>query len=256
MNILSKLWGVVKQLPTQSHRLWRKASHPIIRFGCSLGGYYTSSPVVLSRSFRPKWFMKQAEDKAVKFVRCPGMFDTMQQGYLIVAHADIHIRATSHSVHVKIPNVDGNPQLIPSNMDLEIVKGIAPCNGVPPLVWKVPMPWGIHMPEGYSAHLYPALMQSPELYDKLFVFPGTVDYDEFNTGNFIFQVMCPCDFVIPQGTPLIHLLPFKREDFHATSGPATPIERDRHLYGFTTRVMGAYRRLHLKKKTYTIEVTK
>lgn len=256
MNVFTKLFKLASKLPRKAYDLWRKASHPVIHFACSIGGYYTSSPVSLSRTFRPEWFKKQAEDKSVKFVRCPGMFDIMQQGYIIYAHADIHIKATAHSVHVKMPMVNGNGQLMPAEMDMEIVKGIAPYEGVKPMIWKIPMPWGIHMPEGYSAHVMPAFMHAPHLYQHLFVFPGTVDYSEFNTCNFIFTAIRPCDIVIPQGTPLVHILPFKREDFHATSGPATQLQRDRHMFGFQTRVMGAYRRLHLKKKIYTIEVTK
>lgn len=245
----------------EAYKKWREESRPEgatdLRFSCSLGGSYTSQPIELARENRPEWFKNQAKTMGqVKFTGCPGMFDTMRQGYLICAHTDIHIRATPFATHVKLPLVDNEPRSAATRMDQDVVRGIAPFEGVQEETWKIPLPWGLHFPEGYTAHILPAYMHSPHLFKNIFIYPGDVDYDGFHTINVIIGVVRECEMVIPAGTPLLHILPYKRENFHAISGPATQIEKDRHLHGYLTRVKGAYHRKLLKPKKYTIEVIK
>jgi hypothetical protein len=263
-----------KTLLVTKYDNWVEDKKPqVIHFACSVGGYYVSSPIQLARSIIPQWMKDQVRGKGegkcpmgfgetdeaakkakpAKFVRCPGMHDFLQQGFIVSAAVDIHITATRHSVNVDTPHA--MQELLPKPMDLEIIDGIAPVRGTEPNVWKVSLPWGVHMPEGYSAHVMPAFFHFP-FFDKLFVYPGTVDYDGFHTINFIFTVLDECELVIPQGTPLLQVLPFKRQDFHATSAAATQLQKDRHQFGMSSRIMGFYRRTFYRKKTYTIEVTK
>lgn len=233
---------------------WRdKTDRSIIRFKCVFGGYYVSSPAVLTKKMLPEWFKEQVRSGTAKFVRCPGMYDYMQEGYLICAHTDIHIKANSVDVMALTP-LNSIQELNPQKMDYEVVAGLAPIrDGVKKVVIKVPCPYGIYMEPGHSAHLMPALMHSPFL-DKLFVYPGTVDYEEFHVANFIFSPLVACDFIIPQGTPILHVLPFKRVAYHGISGAATRLESDQHRFGFMSRVKAFYRKKFHHKKHYTIEV--
>jgi hypothetical protein len=231
-------------------KLAKGLKKPHIRFKCHTGGYYTSQPVVLARSILPYWLKKQIQAKEVKFVRCPGMHDLAQQGYLIVAHADIHIKANRQ---VTLVDVHGIPDsLKPQPMGYDVVDGLAPIRGnVAKKVTKIPLPWCIFTAPGYSAHVLPAVKHSPFL-DKLFVYGGEVDYEGFHVVNFIFTAMEECEFTIPAGTPLLQVIPFKREDFHAEVGKATELEHDQHRFAFTSRVVGAYRRMYHVKKLFTI----
>jgi hypothetical protein len=260
MNIVSLTLAVLKKKCAEvklalQDTLAKKAA-VVVHFACSTGGFYTSTPVQLARHYIPEWLKEQVRKQGkAKFVRCPGMHDMIQQGFLITAHSDIHIKATKFGVNVSMP-VGVPENLQPRKMDYELVEGIIPiAANVKPEVWKISCPWGIHMPPGYSMHLLPPTFHA-NFFDKIAILPGTVDYDDFHTVNCIFVAIKECEFVIPMGTPLLHCLPFKREDFHAVSAKATTIQSDRHLYGFCTRVLGSYRRLFHKKKTYTIEVDK
>lgn len=245
-------------------KLFNRTRPALTRFACTYGGYYVSTPVTTARELLPQFVKEQVRKareanngtgKAVaKFIRCPGMYDLAQQGYLIYAQNDIHVMANKHNVLVDVPQA-AMPELHAKPMDYEVVEGLAPIKDVKPVVFKVPCPWSVHTDPGYSAHVLPAFFHFP-YFDKIYVYPGTVDYDDFHTINFIFSVITPCDFVIPAGTPILQVLPFKREPHHATSGRADQLERDRHMFGFPSRVKGAYRRLFLKKKTFTIEITK
>lgn len=235
----------------QTIRSWFKPKAQI-RFKMVNGGYHVMSPVVPARSVLPQWLDKQVRAKNVKFVRCPGMHDMSHHGYLIPAWSDIHIKANAQGVVVDMPLVHDN-SLKPQFMDFSIVDGLAPIrDGVAKKVIKVPGPWGVFTEPGYSAYVVPATSHSPFL-DKLYVYGGMVDYEKFHTINFIFTALEPCEFVIPMGTPLLQVIPFKNEPYHAIVGKATSDERDQHQFSFKTRVIGAYRRLFHRKKTFTIE---
>lgn len=232
-------------------RSWFKPKAQI-RFRMVNGGYHVMTPVVPARSVLPYWLAKQVRDKNVKFVRCPGMHDMSQQGYLITAWTDIHIKANGQGMMVDMPVLHDN-SLKPQSMDFGVVDGLAPIReGVEKHVIKLPGPWGIWTAKGYSAYVLPAVSHSPFL-DRLHVYGGIVDYEKFHTVNFIFSALTPCEFVIPMGTPLLQVIPFKNEPYHAIVGKATPDERDQHEFSFKTRVTGAYRRLFHQKKTFTIE---
>lgn len=237
-----------------------------IRISCVFGDYWAGMPPTLARMYKPKWYEAMIEraklEKAktgkgiVKFRRCPGMVDYAQEGYLILAHTDIHIKANSVGISVSTPNIS-DPQLQPTPMDFAVIDGMAPIGeGVVKAVTKVPLPYGIFLEPGHSAHLLPALMHAGEYMDKIFVYPGTVDYDKFHVSNFIFSCIKPCEFVIPAGTPLLHVLPFKRVSYHGTTGPANRKEKAQLRYGFASRLTGFYRKVFHTKKNYTNEVIK
>jgi hypothetical protein len=123
-------------------------------------------------------------------------------------------------------------------------------------VLKVPIPYGLFMEPGYSAYVLPALMHSPFL-DKLFVYPGVVDYDKgFSTCNFIASPLHACELIIPAGTPLLQVIPFKLVNYHAVCGAASQREIDCNRFGFPSRVLGYYRKMFHQKKIYTSEVSK
>jgi hypothetical protein len=239
--------------------LRRLFSDSVIKFKAVYGGPHVIYPVTTTKEIKPKWLEAQIEKaklnkKSVKFVRCPGMHDYIQEGYIIRAHADIHIKANSMGVVATVPNAS-DQALMPAEMDVEVIEGCPPVDGVKLKVIKIPLPYALYMEPGHSAHLLPALMHSTFL-DKLFVYPGTVDYDTFHTANFIFTPIRPCEFVIKAGEPLLHVLPFKRLNYHGVCGSSTAWEKIKHKHGFPSRVLGYYRRMFHAKKIYTSEVQK
>ncbi len=243
---------------TAANNWWRGCfTESVVRFKSVIGAPHVIFPIEAIKLHKPDWLVAQIEKakqhkKPVKFVRCPGMHDFIQEGYLIRAHTDIHIKANSAGVVVTTPHASDN-KLNPVPMDYEVVEGLPPIEGVKPVVMKIPLPYGIYTEPGHSVHLIPALMHFPYL-DKLFVYPGTVDYEEFHTANFIITPIRPCEIVIKAGTPILQALPFKRVSYHGMCGPATEAENNHHRYRFASRVMGFYRRRFHFKKVYTSEV--
>jgi hypothetical protein len=228
------------------------AKEPHIRFKCIDGGHYLSTPVVEARRLIPEYIKDQVKkSKENKFARCPGMFDMSQTGYLIKAPCDIHIKANKQGVIIKLEMP--SPLMNPAPMDYSLVEGIFKIeNSVKPCVWKIPLPWSIFTKKGYSAYVLPATLHSTFL-DKLSIYPGIVDYDEFHTINMIFSVLKECEFTIYGGEPILQVIPFKREDYNAVCGKATERETHKQFYGFFSRQKNFYRKMFHSKKLYKMK---
>lgn len=243
-------------------KLFGRKSQPVIRFLSFLSDFSLQTPVVAAKSYRASWMKKQAKVNMDKrFLRCPGMMEYSQMGFLICAHTDIHIKADDVGVsitlgHLPVMSQEEASQLNPAKFDYEMVRGMAPISdAVVKEAWKVPLPWSIQADDGYSLYILPALMHS-EFFDKLWVYPGIVDYDNYHTCNFVFSPLKECEITIPAGTPLMHALPFKREAFHGVSRKATEHERDKQFAGFPSRRPGAYLRFFRQPKQTTMDAPK
>lgn len=90
-------------------------------------------------------------------------------------------------------------------------------------------PWGIRSRNGLSGILMPAIYHNKKL-QNLVVFPGVVDYQQYDSVNFIFSVAKPdVDIIIYAGEPLIQVIPFPvGKELTATVGAATHHEKNKH----------------------------
>lgn len=245
-TLLERL-GVVKPQPPR----------PVIRFASIIGNFSMSKATTVKEAkdltVRPSWMKAQLESGNKPIANCPGMWDYYQCGFVIPAHCDIHIKANSEGVNISfsgLQNMDSwdLARMQASKFDYTMVAGNAPIQeGVEKSVEKIPLPWGVFLEEGWSAYVIPAIMHSSFL-DKIHVYPGLVDYDNISTCNLIFSALKECEFTIYAGEPLLHVIPFKREEVIASCGRATQEELDKHQYSFTSRKKGFYRNfLHQKK---------
>jgi hypothetical protein len=232
---------------------------PLVRFSC-IHGAYNYSPVGQIRlaadlKFQPDWLKNQKtyDNSKNKFLNCPGMADFMKAGYIIPAWENIKIKANTADTVVLMEKRLGSKNDI-TPMNPKLVDGIAPVESSVKLkVTKIPTPWGIFTKSGYSAYVLPAVYHSPFLKD-LYVYPGIVDYDKFIICNFIFTAIRACEIEIPLGTPLLQIIPFKREDISAVCMKATEIDIDKKNFQFPgEQIKAAYRKYCHSKKTYTLE---
>lgn len=227
-----------------------------IRFAARFGRPDIATPVVAARTApHAKWLKKQAATPPIKIAMCPGMWDQIQAGYIIPAWCDIHIKANSAGVSVRLEGANAVPELGVRPMAFEVVDGIAPFRGdVKHHVLKLESPWSVFAREGISAQVFPAMFHSDFL-DKLYVYPGVVDYDKgFATVNMMFSVLEECEFTIWAGEPLLQVIPFERRDFQAECGPITERERAVAEYGFASRKPGYYRRTFHGGKRYDMNL--
>lgn len=227
---------------------------PVIDFRPHTGAPHVSklTRIQLASEVMPKWLAEQRHYKNSrdKFQNCPGMTDLMRAGYIITAWDDIHIKANRAGTVAKMERAYTQP-LAP--MTAKVVQGIAPVvQGMPLQVYKLNTPWSVTTRPGWSAMVLPATYHSPFLGD-LHVYGGINDYEDFHTINFIFSPLRECEVFIPAGTPLLHVIPYRREAISAVTGPSTQRDLDLHNFSFPTRVRGAYRKFFHKRKTYQLE---
>lgn len=166
-------------------------------------------------SFIPQWYKDtdsyiNKEKKpigdgssAATIKRCMPVFDAITAGYIITTPTDVFISQK-----------DGEPYYEWSSLDaIQFHNGSqAPehpnRNGLD-LYPKFVNFWGVKTPKGYSC-----LFVQPFHRDSPFsIFPGIVDTDKyFNPVNFPFVVNDKSfEGLIPAGTPMAQLIPFKRE---------------------------------------------
>jgi hypothetical protein len=231
-----------------------KDTTPSIRFA-AIHGAYNYSPVARIKlasdlSNQPDWLKKQKnyENSRDKFLNCPGMADYLKAGYIIPAWGNIKIKANRADT---ITIVDShNPIVTP--MNYKLVDGLVPIeSSVKPKVTKIVAPWAIFTKPGYSAYLLPAIYHSPFLKD-LYVYSGIVDYDDFTVCNFLFTALRECEIEIPVGTPLLQVIPFKREDITAVSMRGSIVDQEKSAFHFPQKLKAAYRKFCHKRKKYTL----
>jgi hypothetical protein len=153
--------------------------------------------------------MGQGETSAT-VKRCMPVFDAMTSGYIIPTPTDVYVSKRD----------DGMlwyewPSLNPLGFHPIEQAPLHPAkNGFPYPKWI--NPWAIKTPKGYSC-----LFVTPFHRDSIFtVLPGIVDTDQyFAPVNFPF-VLNDTNFegIIPAGTPMAQVIPFKREGWKHSFG--------------------------------------
>jgi hypothetical protein len=208
--------------------------------------------IQLASEVTPNWLLEQKnyENSKDKFQNCPGMHDLMKSGYIVPAWDDIHIKSNRAGTIAKMVK-SFTPQLQP--MAPKVVHGIAPIEKDMTLqVCKLNTPWSVTTCAGWSAMVMPATYHSP-FFKDLYVYGGINDYEDFHILNFIFTPLHECEVFIPAGTPLLHIIPYKRQEIKAVTGSATQYDRDVYNFSFPTRIRAAYRKFFHHRKSYKLE---
>lgn len=146
--------------------------------------------------------------------KCLPIFDAMTAGYIIVAPVDIYLDATapeklSYQIPAALTQFKGDifathDRRQYSNMPIDQDRHHRDLLRIMPF-------WIVSTPPGYSA-----LFMNPMHRDgsPLTAIPGVIDTDGYpSDGHLSFIVEKDFKGVIKQGTPLVQVIPFKREDW-------------------------------------------
>ena len=178
------------------------------------------APVPASKII-PEWYKKTQSymgDGTKKIVdngtsgtikKCIPVLDSISSGYLILTHCDISIEWDGISYTYNAPH--NNFKFIGHHpLDQALLypdKGFD-ITDIP----KYINPWGIKTPKGYSCIFLPPMHRE----NYISILPGIVDTDNYNN-----PVQLPFiinkkeqDFIIPAGTPIAQVIPFKRESWN------------------------------------------
>lgn len=141
--------------------------------------------------------------------RCMPVFDAITAGYIIRLPADVYVSIKDDVQHfewadfnlVKFHPLEQAPNH-PSHNRYAYPKWINP--------------WSIKTPKGYST-----LFLQPFHRESIFtIFPGVVDTDTYTAPvNFPFVINDPeFEGLIPKGTPIVQVIPFKRDSWRMNFG--------------------------------------
>lgn len=139
--------------------------------------------------------------------KCMPVFDSITAGYIITTYCDIEAIWNKDHYEYKYFNVF---QPIMSHDSIQAV-GYPASDENRKFVSKFMNPWGIKTPSGYSC-----LFTSPmHRHSFINILPGIVDTDTYNEPvAFPFIVEYSGDnVVIPAGTPVAQIIPFKRDNW-------------------------------------------
>lgn len=197
---------------------WRKA--PKLEFLCLEDDLGIIPEPYPARKYMPDWFKAipakidpGLNSSTVK--RCPPFLDAMVAGWIIPLAADVEIK-TNHDASGVEYKWTFHKTMIENHAKEQVTseKCPAPHDILPPMKWT--NFWAIKCPPGYSI-LFTPPFNRPE--PRFTCFTGIVDCDGyFEFVNFPFTFNIPnWHGVIEAGTPLVQVIPIKRDTFDIKS---------------------------------------
>lgn len=176
--------------------------------------------------------------------KCIPVFDAISAGYIIKTYVDVYVTLTEDNVsYFNWPMYD--PISFHPIQQAPFHPGV---NGRPFPKWT--NPWSIKTSNGYSC-LFIDPMHSP---NGIFtIMPGIVDTDSYiNPVNFPFTLNDPnFEGMIPAGTPICQVIPFKRDSFNMRIGGEKELKNiDKFNFIFRNRWVNNYKSKFWNKKSY------
>jgi hypothetical protein len=208
---------------------------------------YAPKPAI---KFVPEWYKKMESrfpkeknpESLPTIKKCIPVLDAITAGYIIVSPCDVYISLK-----------DGEP-----NYNSQIVNLIQfhprkqahlhpSVNDFPFPKWL--NPWAIKTPQGYSCIFKPPAHNSNPWFEIL---EGIVDTDTYTTAvNFPFVLKNPTqEFMIPAGTPIAQVIPFKREEWKSSLSNDKESPKGVSTY-LNSLFFDRYKRLFWSRKSYS-----
>ena len=187
--------------------------------------------------FIPKWYeetksyindekVPDGNGKSLATIKkCIPVFDSIISGYIITTVVDIWVKQIDmqkDDIRTKQPSFEW-PSYNPIDFHPIDQAPIHPSNTGHLFAYpKWMSPWSIRTPSGYSTFFTQPLHRKSEFT----IMPGVVDTDKYTAPiNFPF-VLNDINFegLIPAGTPIVQVIPFKRESWKMEIGDSKDVE--------------------------------
>lgn len=187
---------------------------------------------------------------------CPGMWDYSRIGYIVPCWTDYHIKVNrAGSVVIMGGNEKTAPFTKPMKMEYNIIDGLVKYEeGIPRDPWNFFSPWKVYSySPNISALIMPAFFHmSQEIFKNTYVVPGIVDYDKFHSMNFICAFTKKCEFTIPAGEPLLHVIPIVNKPVVCGYGPPNAKQESELNYDPKVHQRNFYRKNFQFKKLFSL----
>lgn len=215
----------------------------------------------------PDWY-KELENKVkvgdsfngFTIKRCIPVLDVLVSGYYAVTAMDYEFTFNEETETHTITGAFTEEYKPVTHHPIEQLGGMPFSEEYSAFAYKWSNPWTIKTPEGYST-LFTHPTNAPYL--PFYTLSGVVDTDAyFRPINFPFLMKKAFNGILPAGTPIAQIIPFKRDDWSSeiVKTPsdefivshkilAEEYEKDRFGEG-GKEIGGVYKRLYRKKKKY------
>jgi len=163
----------------------------------------------------PEWFRALDKDKPMR--RCQGTYDWVRNGVTLRTPADIEFRVGPDGVNWQA-RYAANLNELSSSLDIQAFQfastGATPTSSAraypESLYVKVINPWKIKTAPGWSTLSMPVYWDRPSRDWE--VIPGCVNTDYYHSAHWVINIFTDTPFVIPSGTPIVHLVTVPRAD--------------------------------------------
>lgn len=182
-----------------------------------------------ARDLLPEWYKRQGNYVGEKAITEMGMYsstikhcmpalDAMTAGYVLTLPTDIHVTKNDQSgVSTGWPY---DAKMIESHSPQQVSELTIDAHTWNPSVLKLVNRWVIKTPPGYSTLFTQPMWRDDHRFQ---VFQGIVDTDTYPQPiNFPFLVRQGYTGTLENGLPFVQLIPFKRDEWTATTGVNTP----------------------------------
>ena len=144
--------------------------------------------------------------------RCMPVLDAITAGYILKLHTDLYITNKDNVLEFKWANDTQDTVSFHPAYQLINYRELDLPNGAP----KLRNPWAIKTPKNYSCLFIPPAHRPV---CGIRILEGYVDTDAYtNSVQFPFLVDEGFEGTIPAGTPIVQVIPFKRDDFRMEIG--------------------------------------
>lgn len=175
--------------------------------------------------------------------KCMPVFDAITAGYIMRTPCDVQVAQRDGLPWYEWPSTEGI-QFHPI-----VQAALHPgANGVPFPKWM--NPYSIRTPRGYSCLFIPPMHNPNGMFT---VMPGLVDTDQyFSPVNFPFTLDDPSwEGLIPAGTPMVQVIPFKRDTWGMKfGGERDRADAEKNVGKLRSVWFNAYKRFYWSKKEW------
>jgi hypothetical protein len=199
--------------------------------------------------------LTRSSSKTVK--TCMPFLDAYKTGYIIPFATDIYCfydkeqKKMNFEMHDLISQtVDLSQFGVAAHNDIQVPTELRYNRRSIDKVWKFMNSWQITTPKGYSC-----IFTQPKNQNLPFqIIDGVVDTDDYPfIVNFPFYWTLDSNekFMIKQGSPMVQVIPFKREEWTASYGQHDDIkEAKKNTFNFHSHYESAYKKFFMKKKSF------
>jgi hypothetical protein len=235
-----------------------KKKQPEIVFECDNWSTRKYSPIRPAAEFIPEKFKnlpstitkgQYAVNNVYSVKLCPGLQDYIGCGFVIPAWCDIQVKIENGHPNVRYSNPELKHTFHPPEQMGNFLDTKFPVRT--PI--KLDNPWLTYSKKDWSVMYIPLNLHENPYFEAV---PGVIDHD-ITTPHSPINIMLKTDqdFIIKQGTPLVQLIPFKRQVVTARTGSTRSNTINRLNALVKTRFMSfnGWREFMSEKKHYKID---